>query len=164
MNTFKPTENQIRLAEAVFVAMTHEQTVRPIVIEYENAILAKHRFPLAREWLEYGREPRIVLSREEAFLMSDEDAKTYFAECFAARDAANLNVSRPENCPLLEAENLRIMAEHALIKEMGKLPGWEAFGKGSLTLKFREKAVDLMLKLLAPYCGNSREILDGYAA
>ena len=47
LKPFKPTEAQIRAAENTLVAMTHEQTVRPVAESYETEFLAKHQFPIA---------------------------------------------------------------------------------------------------------------------
>lgn len=164
MKTFNPTEDQIRIAEAVFTAMAHESLVRPIVETYEHAILEMHQFKIARHWVEQGCEDRVILDRKDSFLLSSEDADVFYAECFAARDAANLKVSRPTDCPLLVAENLRIDAENALLKAIAVLPGLESLGTGNLALDARKKALDLSLKLLAPFCGESNEILQRYAA
>ncbi len=159
---FKPTEDQIRLAEAVFTAMAHEQIVRPIVEAYETAILAKHQFRIAKEWVDHSMADRVILDRKDSFLLSAEDAKVFFAECFAARDAANLKVSNPEFCPLCVAEHLRIDAENALMKAMGTTPGLETLASASMTLELRSQVIDLILKLLAPFCGDAQEILQRY--
>lgn len=159
---FKPTEEQIRLAEAVFTAMAFELTVRPIVEAYETAILAKHQFRIAKEWVDHNMADRVILDRKDSFLLSAEDAKVFYAECFAARDAANLKVSNPEFCPLCVAEHLRIDAENALMKAMGSTPGLEAFASGFMTLELRSKAIDLTLRLLAPFCDDANSILQRY--
>ena len=162
MKTFTPSPEQIRLAEAVFTATALEQTIRPIVVAYETAILAKHQFKIDRLWVEKGAADKVILDRKDSFLLSKEDAQVYFAECHAARDAANLKVKHPENCPLLEAEHLRMDAENALLKAMSSQPGLESFAKGYLTLEVRNKAIDLTLRLLAPFCGNAETILQRY--
>ncbi len=159
---FKPTDEQIRLAEDVFTTMAHEQTVRPIVEAYETAILAKYQFRIAKKYVDHGMTDRIILDRKDTCLLSADDAKVYFAECFAARDAANLKVSNPEFCPLCVAEHLRIDAENALIKAMGSTPGLEAFASGFMPQELRSKVIDLTLRLLAPFCGNASSILQRY--
>lgn len=163
MAIFKPTEDQIRLAEALMVAMAFEATIRPIVVAYETAILEKHRFPIARKWVEMGVTDRIILDRKDSYLLSEADAKVFHAECLTARDAAKLKVENPEYCPLLVAEHLRLDAERALLKAMAATPGLEAFGKGFMTLEQRARALDLIFKLVAPFCAKQPELMQRYA-
>ncbi len=161
LKQFKPTEAQVRSAENTLVAMTHEQTVRPIVERYETEILAKHQFPIAAKWVEkgIGIEYRIILDRKQAFLLSEEDASTFYKECEKARIAAKLTVMAEGNCPLCEAEHVRIQAENALIESMGTIPGMEIFAKRVLTLETRARAINLILALLAPFVGDAATIL-----
>jgi len=159
MKTFTPTPEQIRLAEAVFTAMAYESLVRPIVEAYETAILAKHQFKVSRIWVEKGVRDRVILNRKDSFLLSFEDTQVFRAECFAARDAANLKVDHPEHCPLLVAENLRIQAENALLSALATSPGLESFANANWTMELRAKAIDITLRLLAPFVGNAKQIL-----
>lgn len=163
MKSFKPTETQIRCAEALMVAMAFEATIRPIVVAYETAILEKHRFAMDPKWAEYGMKERVILDRKDVFLLSDSDAQVFYAECFAARDAAKLKVDHPEACPLCAAEGLRLQAERELLTAMAETQGLEAFAKGFLTLEQRKKALDLMLHLLAPFTNNRDQLLARYA-
>lgn len=159
MKNFTPTQDQIRAAEAVFTAMAHEAVIRPIVEAYEQTILEKHRFPIGRKWVELGVDDRLILKRKDSYLLSDADSLVFFAECHAAREAANLKVEDPEHCPLLVAEHLRIQAEHALLKAIATIPGLETFGSDVMSMNIRKKAIDLSLGLLSPFCGNADEIL-----
>lgn len=156
---FTPTENQVRLAESLALAMAHEDLVRPIVEKYENDILAKHQFRIAPRWVEKGCTDRLILNRKDAYLLPDDDAQVFYAECYAARDAAGLKVDHPEACPLLAAEYLRITAENELLAEMGKIPGLESLGKAFMSLELKARAVKLSLELLAPFCRNADDIL-----
>ncbi len=162
LKQFKPNEAQIRAAENTLVAMTHEQTVRPVVESYETEILAKHQFPIAAKWVEKGIEHSIVLDRKQAFLLSEEDASTFYKECEEARVAAKLTVMAEGNCPLCEAEHVRIQAENALIESMGTIPGMEIFAKRVLTLEMRARAINLILGLLAPFVGDAATILGRF--
>lgn len=130
MKNFTPTKDQIRAAEAVFTAMAFEATVRPIVETYELAILEKHQFRISRKWVEKGITDRLVLERKDTFLLDDEDAKVYYAECFAARDAAKLAVDDPEHCPLLVAsvysapiDCLNLAATSPVIRDSERMGG-----------------------------------------
>lgn len=162
---FVATEEQIRLSEAVVVAMALEETIRPIVESYETAILAKHRFRIDPKWIEFGEvADRVILNRKESFLLSETDAKKFFEECFAARDAAGLKVEHPEGCPLLTVENLRIKAENALIKSLSSIPGLEAFATGILPLDKRSKVVELALGLFLPSSQDAESILQRFTS
>lgn len=159
MKKFTPTPTQVRLAEALMASMAYEGTIRPIVEGYEQAILGKHQFRISRHWVDLGCEDEIILDRNKSYLLSEDDSRTYHAECFAARDAAGLKVDDPEFCPLLVAENLRITAENALLNAMGETPGLESLATGFMTTDLRNRAIDITLKLLAPSCGTSDDIL-----
>ncbi len=161
---FTPTPDQIRLAEATLVAMTHEDAIRPVVEQYEQAILSWRQYPVDSKWLEMGVEQQIITNRKRTFLLSDEDSSQFFADCNAARINAKLKVSKEGNCPLLEAEHVRIQAENALIQSMATFPGLEPLAKGVLTLDLRKRALDIMLVMLAPLVGSAEEILQRYSA
>ena len=158
--SFLPTEEQTRAAENLFAIMAHESMIRPIVEKYEADILQRLQFRISRHWVELGCEDTLVLARKEAFLLSKEDSAVFHAECLAARDAANLKVERPDNCPLLEVEYLRMQAESALIKAISTIPGFERLGTGIMTLDQHKLAIDISMKLCAPSCGTSDEILQ----
>lgn len=161
---FKPTEDQIRSAEAVFVAMIYESEIRPVVEAYEQAILDKHQFHPDPYWHELGLEPQPILDRKRTYLLSDKDGRTFHSECRKARDAAKLKVDDPEHCPLLVAENLRLQAENALLKSMGSISGLESLSTSIMSLDQRRRAIDLCLKLLAPFCASGEQILERYRA
>lgn len=157
---FTPTSMQIRVAEDLFAAMAHEQTIRPIVEAYEHAILVQHQFHIAKKWIELGMEDQVILDRKRSYLMDDLDSAVWQAACFKARDASGLQVSHPENCPLLEAEHVRIDCENLLLQVMAKTPGLEHLARvNSVTMELRAKAVDLSLNLLAPFVKDANTIL-----
>lgn len=157
--SFHPSEELVRAAEALFMAMAMESTVRPVVEQYTRAILAKHQFPIDAIWREHGMEGT-VLEPKRSYLLSNEDADKYHRECMAARDAARLKVSSPDNCPLLEAENYVLRAQNAFITQLSALPGLELFGKTEmLSLDQRAKVIDLGLRLVAPFVSNADTLL-----
>lgn len=158
---FKPTPGQIKAAEHLFVAMAHEQLVRPVVEAYETAILAKHQFHIAAQWVREGDADRVILDRKLSYLLDDADAAVFYSECHQARDAAGLKVDNPEHCPLCVAENLRIQAENALLEAISEIPGLEAFSQRThaFTLENRARALDLSMRLLAPFVAKGPDIL-----
>ncbi|WP_341744703.1 hypothetical protein [Azonexus hydrophilus] len=158
--SFQPSPELVAIGESLLLATAHEDYVRPIVERYEEKILEASQFRIDPHWIEHGVADQIILDRKKTMLLSSQDAKTFFAATFKARDEAGLKVSRPDNCPLLEAENLRIAAENILISEIGKLPGLEKLASGILTLDQRKRVIDLALRLLAPFMSNTEQILS----
>jgi hypothetical protein len=162
--SYTPTKSQVRAAENLFAAMAYEGTIRPIVEKYETEILARHQFRIAPRWAGTrsgsGAPDEVILDRKLSYLLSEEDFAVYFAECFAARDASGLKVSKPENCPLLEAQHLRVQAEVALFDAMAETPQLAHLkDANSARQDLRQEALDLTLKLLAPFCKDANGIL-----
>lgn len=159
---FTPSDEQIRCAQELMVAMAYEETLRPIVEGYEREILAKHRFKMAAKWGERtGPEGGVILEAKHAFLLDEHDAKVYQDECRLAQEAHGLKASKPENCPLLEAEHARRVAENALMETWKGHPRFASLADlGTLQTKQRAKVIDLTLGLLAPYMkGNANDML-----
>lgn len=152
------TNDMIAAGKSVFLAMAHEQLVRPIVEGYEAQILEENNFQYGDEWREHGIAGKVT-ERKRTYLMGREHFLAFIELTYKARDAHNLKVSRPDNCPLLEAEHLRMQAENNLLQQLAKLPRLEAFGKAMLTLDQRKKAIDAALSLLAPFVGDAKHIL-----
>lgn len=152
------TPATIKAAETLFMAMAHEELVRPVVQAYQQEILQRLQLRTAPKFAAHGID-RIVLCSKDLYLLSDEDFKTYDAEAFKARDAAQLTVSNPQNCPLLEAQSAVLNAQKALLEEMAQIPGLHNLkGAHLLPPQKRQEAVDLTLRLLAPYVRNARDI------
>lgn len=158
---FNPTPEIIRVAEALMTAMAFEATIRPVVEQYEQAILKKRQWHIDKKWTEeFDLPDEIVVDRKKAFLMSAVDSAAFYEECKVARDAAGLKTQHPDSCPLLEAYHLRIQAENALLQLMGTLPGLETFATaGEYSLEIRQEAIDLSLRFAAPFVGTAETIL-----
>ena len=116
---FKPTQDMVHAAKAVFVCMAIEQTIRPIVTGYQKAILEKGQYHIAKKWIDRRGEPdRIITEPNQSYLLEDDDFGHYLTECNQARIVAKLHVENDEFCPLLVAqENVR-KAEKLLIDVM----------------------------------------------
>lgn len=153
------TQKMVAAAQALLMAMAYEEAVRPIVEGYRTRILQKHKFLVAPEFAE-GKAPEVILDGRRAYLMSDADFAIYDAECKKARIAAGLQVEKPEFCPLCVAEGdlglagtnlLLVMAEHPRLGDLANL----ATARADL----RKQAIDVTLRLLAPYVGTSDEVI-----
>lgn len=163
---FTPDAPQIRLAESVFLAMAHEARVRDIVEAYQTKILADNRWTVDPKWIALGlplRPDQVVTEARDIAYLREEDCDRYLALCAEAAAAARLTVSRPGNCPLLEAESLRRDAERALLGSMATLPGLASLANGPLLLDLHVRAVDLVLGLLSPYVSDAGAILARHA-
>jgi hypothetical protein len=154
--TFRPTSNQIKAAQLLLIAMAHERTIRPIVEGYMTEILAKGQWRRRADFVGHGLMDEVILDHKLSYHLSDEDAAVFFAECRKARDAAGLKVENPEFCPLCVAEHTRVQAENLLMNRMSETPRLEYLAKSYLlTLDERAKVIDLSLKMLAPYVGDT---------
>jgi len=155
------TPEMIKAAEMIFAAKAFVETIKPVVIGYQEKILKKHKFRQAAEWSEYNDRiqlPDVITRVQDAFLMSDEDFKIYPAECNEERKKAGLKVEKEEHCPLCVAEHILSQAESHLIDLFTPLTGisdYKIWGDN------RKKYLDLTLKLLAPFVGKSDAILAG---
>lgn len=161
---FTPTEQQIKTAQTVFMAMAYTKTIEPIVRRYESEILKKHQWTNKGEIERLAKHnltevEKVILNPGHSYLLSDEDFLIYNSECNEARKAAGLKVESEEFCPLLVAENLERQAKRAFIDAMEETTKVKF---DDLFKNFPEdynKYLDLSLKLLAPFVGDSKTIL-----
>jgi hypothetical protein len=130
LRAWKPTPEQIRTAEIYFAALAWEKTVRPIVLNYQSEILAKHQWKntgeLAR-FQEMNRKhpnhPPIPLKEEtitdpnQTYRLNEPDAQTYYMECDQQAKIHGLK-HKPECCPLLEAESMTRNARDLMLDAM----------------------------------------------
>lgn len=78
----KISDELIQAGEAVFSAMAYLDTVKPIVTEYQKAILERHQFTNRKEGeirktkISNNKE-EIILNPNRTYLMSDEDFEIY---------------------------------------------------------------------------------------
>lgn len=156
------TAKMIEAAERVLVAQAFEKHVRPVVTAYESEILQRLQLRSDPRFKIHGIN-RVILDRKETFLLGDADRELFLQETFKARDAAKLVVSNPANCPLSEAEMLRLGAEKEFLQSLADHPKFASLAKaaesGTLTVDERNKVIDLTLRLLSPYVRNAKDLL-----
>lgn len=152
---FSPTNEQIEAAQAVFLGMAWLGTVKPIVEDYEHAILAENKWPIAQKWVERagrGFEAKTITQERDSYLMEDAAFAEYVRLCKDAQEKSGLKTRHPENCPKLEAENDLIQAENAFIRitamSVARIDPDKIF---SASLENRKKYIDLTLSLFAPF-------------
>jgi len=156
--TIQPSAQIFRSARELMDAIAFESAVRPVVLAYENAILAKHQWRIAPEIAaEFGMPiDKVILNRDDAYLLASDVVADFYKECHEHRMAAGLPVIDPDGCPLLEAQHRRIQAEDALIKAMGTVPGLESFANGRApSVDLRKRVIDLSLRFVAPFIGKA---------
>jgi hypothetical protein len=148
---FRPSRDQIDAAEMLIAAMAIEQATAPLVLEYQKRLLAEGQWRLAPEWVQKGTTDQVILDPNMSFLLSEQDAQVYLRRCGEERRNAGLSVSAEGNCPLLEAQELVRQAKHHLVKTMDGIGGLNLDRLIMLPTEKYEEAVDLMLRLLAPF-------------
>lgn len=159
--TFKPTAEMIAAAEAVFVAVAFEQTIRPIVQGYKRKILDEREWHMSPDTLAGTRrtgdkpiDTRITDIRY-AWLMSDADFAEYARLCNAARITANLVVESDAHCPLGVAEEITRQAKRRLAVAMAGVSGVDPETIRTMRMEEYEHFVDLTLRLLAPFVATA---------
>jgi hypothetical protein len=158
---FKPTTEMIAAAEAVFVAVAFEQTVRPIVEGYKRKILAErdwHMSPDTQVGMRRTGDKPIdtrITDIKYAWLMSDADFAEYARLCNAARIAANLVVESDAHCPLGVAEEVTRQAKRKLAEVMAGVSGIAPETISTMRMEHYEHFVDLALRLLAPFVASA---------
>lgn len=161
--TFRPSAGQIKAAQTLMLAMAHQQLVEPIVTAYQREIMVANQWRIKPEFVELGCEDEVITNPKRAYLLADEDAAKFFALVEEAKKASGLKVSKPENCPLLEAESFVIDARRAMVVAMEPVTGitWDQLMNN---FHLMPEYVDLNLKLLAPFVGKADDILQELAA
>lgn len=143
------TAEMVAAAEAVFVAMAIERSIRPVVEGYQAKILKE---------LGYSGYPL-----KDTGLLPEEVFEHYDARCKEELDKAKLVVKRPESCPLLEAKNNVMKAQHALIEVMepvtGLTPGHFLCSPDGQGLEHLAEYIDINLRMLARFVRNADDLM-----
>ncbi len=150
---FTPTPIMISAAQCLILAMANLQLIEPTVRGYQNDILAKGKWRIRDEFAERLGED-IITDPNQSYLMSDGDFLEYDRLCKLARVAADLKVSMPENCPLLEAQTHLSESENNLIDSLTELTKITSQNILNLGMKKRAEFIDVSLCLLAPFVTN----------
>lgn len=77
---FKPTANQLRAARTLLLAKAHEQSVRPVVEQYETEILAKLQFRVSTRYVRLGVEDSVILDPKRSIFVRKRIAKSSIAK------------------------------------------------------------------------------------
>ena len=125
----------------VFACLAWEETVRPVVREYQKKVLAEIKFVSVQDG-------KILTSPEEAWLMHDQAFEIYLKRCNDERIKAGLYVETQEHCPLLVAEDNTRKAKRALLYLSAKYTDIDAAAI-FYSIKNYRKYIDLVLQIMA---------------
>jgi hypothetical protein len=154
MKTPKITPELIEVAKLTFKAMAYCETIRPAIETEQKELLDFWKFQIAPEHIEKGREPEIVITWKNAYLLDDTDSRILFAEYDIKVKQLGFNV-KPGYCPLLIAENDIHKAEGLLIDASEYMTGISNktfWTKTSGKMEHYKEMVKLLLTLCAPFC------------
>ncbi len=158
---FTPTNEQTAAAETVMLAMALVGTIEPTVSAYKRRILSQGQWRVCPTKTPHQVMPEIVSEPRLSYLLSEQDFAEYDLLCQQAAVAAGLHVRRVGNCPLLEAESDLIEAKHALARAMDGTSPVSLDRVVMLAPKQFGGYVELLLKLLAPFVRDAKDVLDG---
>lgn len=160
MKTFKPTHEMIQAGNAVFMSMAYTETLRPHFEKIQKELLQFWKPEIAPRWIEKGRKPEIITNWERLYLASDSDTDIIYKEYEEMATKAGFKPSKPGNCALLEAESVERIAKRLLIDVMKPITGFDTDDVlcSANGLENYKKAVNLTLRLLAPYCNPSLKV------
>lgn len=158
---FTPTAGMISMAETVFKAMAFVETIKPVVQKNKATVLAKNNFrsggKLVDKLLARGIKVKEIIKEErDTHYMIEEDFTEYLKQVFDLNTKAGLASESYEYCPLLVAENLLNRAENELLDIMKPITKFGA-DEACHSLEIRAKAIDLTLRLLAPFVKNAKK-------
>ena len=140
------TPERVLAGVKLLIAKAKAGTINPIVKAYQKKILSKHNFKYASKWKHENES--IIIDPNQAYLMSDKDAKIYFSECEAEKKAAGFSYLPDGYCPLLVAEHEAVKARRSLFDIFEPVTGISR--KNLFKLADIKKYETLLLQMLAP--------------
>lgn len=170
MKQFSPTPEMIAAAETCFAAMAYTQTVAPVIEAIQQKVLDANKYAWdfesvsggvenpKRDFAEFVAKHGEYCSREfDTYLIGDANLSHYIDECHKEYLLAGFDVKHGY-CPKLIAESLERDAKRALIDALQPITGVTS-EMATRSLKRYREFVELSLRLMAPFCGDSKTIL-----
>lgn len=149
---FQPEQRMMEAATQVFSAMTLLSLIRPIVNDYQSAILREQQWSVSPKWSQGPCSiTGLVLEPARSHLLRDEDCEVYARLCREAAAKVNLVVHGTADCPLLETENDLRLAQRELVDSMFPVTHISAEKATTMKTENYQKLIDLTLRLLAPF-------------
>lgn len=153
---FNPTPEMLQSAKNVFMAMAHRDIIKPIVEGYEKKILED----LQPKYRKDSREQGTITNLDHTYLMEDETFLEFNRRCHIERMKANLHVSNPEFCPLLEAEEIVRQANNKLLDSLGPVTGINSSKALRCGMENYRKMIDLSLRLVVRYMPTGEKMME----
>lgn len=94
-------------APEMIVAANSVAVKTPIVEAYQRQLLARGQWLMASAFVDPGEERPVILDPKLSYLLEEEDAKTFQAQCAAQAAAAGLATRIPGNFPRTESYHQR---------------------------------------------------------
>lgn len=148
-------------AKAVIMAKAVVETLRPKIKKIQQDLLDAYGIRCSSEWTDKRAGVEGMLTPENKWLMSDEDAAIYYPELDKEYRKAGFTEIGPGQCPLLVAEDLLRKAERlfmeASIELTAKAGMTEDLIEKIITcqmkdgLKNRQQYLDLSLSYVVPF-------------
>jgi hypothetical protein len=140
----------IKIMEALFMAIAFEQTITEIVNKKQDEVISFYKFKVRDEFSErLGQE--CVTNHKDAYLMSDEDFEIYHKEmqAFYHSDACPVKPRGKDYCPALEAQSAVRELKRTIADVFEPVLG---IGSDTLcrNLKYYNQYFDLIMTLFAP--------------
>lgn len=132
----------------LFSAMAQVECIRPVVEEYQCAILEENQWHIDKKWVgKRGMVDRVVTSPSETYLLSSGDQKKYLELLHDAHLSHGFDVEK-NYCPLLIAQSKVTECEHELVKVMEKYTGI-SLDKLITSTHNRKRYLELLKKMFA---------------
>jgi len=163
----KPSQELLSAARAVVTAQAFVETIRPKVHKIQDDLI----FALSPKVAPEHREGRRAVegeyvTRENAWMMSDEDAQRYYPQLDTEYRKAGFTEIKPGECPLLVAENLLRKTERMFMELSIELTAKAGFTPEMVEkiitceypngLERRREYLDLNLRYVVPFLPEAR--------
>ena len=138
--------------KAALMARAVAEVERERADKRQRAILAAGDYRYG-EMAHDGRTGQRVTDPKDAWLMNDDNATRYYAECDKTRDAEGYTGLKPGYCPALVAEHAQTKAENAVVEASRPWFGVDVSGLlcGTKTeggVEVRQRFLDLLIGLV----------------
>lgn len=152
----KPSQELRAAAKAVLVAKAAVEAIRPKVYAIQDNLIFQLSPKVSEE---YDEDRGEYVLRENAWMMTDEDAARYYPALDKEYRKAGFTEIETGQCPLLIAENLLRQAEALFIEQSVELTARvgidaqmaEDIARAMYSLDRRKEYIELTLRYVVPF-------------
>lgn len=150
LEAFVNTPANITAMKALFQAIAYAETLRPVIEGKQREIINFYKFQVSEECGKYT-DKETITEPKHMYLASEEDMNLYCKEmkAFYFSPECPVKPSKPDNCPLLEAESLVRAVKREIVELFAPSFGFDA-EKLFYSLKNYNEFFELMLTMFAP--------------